>query len=187
MLIDGARDVLGFGLKSLGYSINSKNKKELQKTTEKLEKITSNVKAVVADEIKMYMAQNEAAVAVTYSGEATEMIENNKRLHYIIPSEGSNYWFDDMVIPKTAKNVKGAYKFINFMLRAENAAQNAKHIGYATPNAKALKLLPRIILKDPKIYPNEKILDNLEVYKNLGPRWLEIYNDLYLEFKMYRH
>ncbi|MDR1521778.1 MAG: ABC transporter substrate-binding protein [Streptococcaceae bacterium] len=187
MLIDGARDVLGFGLKSLGYSINIKDESKLQKTAEKLEKITPNVKAIVADEIKMYMAQNEAAVAVTYSGEATEMIENNKHLHYIIPSEGSNYWFDDMVIPKTAKNIKGAYKFINFMLRAENAAQNAKYIGYATPNIKALKLLPKAIRKDPKIYPNEKILDNLEVYQNLGPKWLEMYNNLYLEFKMYRN
>lgn len=26
----------------------------------------------------------------------------------------------------------------------------------------------------------------LEVYDNLGSRWLGIYNDLYLQFKMYR-
>jgi spermidine/putrescine transport system substrate-binding protein len=187
MLIDGSRDVFGFGLKSLGYSINSTDMRELRQTVEKLEKIAPNIKAIVADEIKMYMAQNEAAVAVIYSGEAKDMIEHNHHLHYIIPSEGSNYWFDNMVIPKTTKNIKGAYKFISFMLRSENAAQNAKYIGYATPNEKALQLLPKDTRKDPKVYPNEETLNNLEVYQNLGPRLLEIYNDLYLEFKMYKN
>ncbi len=37
-------------------------------------------------------------------------------LDYVVPKEGSNLWFDNMVIPKTAKNVEGAHKFINFML-----------------------------------------------------------------------
>ncbi|MDR1473946.1 MAG: ABC transporter substrate-binding protein [Lactobacillales bacterium] len=187
MLIDGARDVLGFGLKSLGYSINSKDKEQLQQVADKLEKMTPNVKAIVADEIKMYMAQNEAAVAVTYSGEATEIIEHNRHLHYVIPSEGSNYWFDDIVIPKAAKNIKGAYQFINFILRPENAAQNAEYIGYATPNEKALQFLPKNVREDPKVYPDEKVLNTLEVYQDLGAKWLEIYNNLYLEFKMYRN
>lgn len=45
----------------------------------------------------------ESAVAVTFSGEAAEMLENNEHLHYVIPSEGSNLWFDNIVMPKTAK------------------------------------------------------------------------------------
>ena len=51
----------------------------------------------------MYMANEESAVAVTFSGEAAEMLENNEHLHYVIPSEGSNLWFDNIVMPKTAK------------------------------------------------------------------------------------
>ena len=33
---------------------------------------------------------------------------------YVVPKEGSNVWFDNMVIPKTAQNKEGAYQFINF-------------------------------------------------------------------------
>ena len=29
-------------------------------------------------------------------------------------------------------------------------------------------------------------IGHLEVYDNLGKKWLGIYNDLYLQFKMYR-
>lgn len=186
MLIDGAREVLGLSLNSLGYSLNSKNNQELREATDKLNKLTSNVKAIVADEIKMYMINEESAVAVTFSGEASEMLDGNEHLHYVIPSEGSNLWFDNIVIPKTAKNIKGSYEFINFMLRPENAAQNAEYIGYSTPNKTAKKLLPKEISSDEQFYPSDEVIKHLEVYEDLGAKYLGIYNDLFLEFKMYR-
>lgn len=84
----------------------------------------------------MYMANEESAVAVTFSGEAADMMSENEHLHYVIPPEGSNLWFDNIVIPKTSKNQEGAYDFINFMLKPEVAKQNAEYIGYSTPNKK---------------------------------------------------
>ncbi|MGM0240177.1 ABC transporter substrate-binding protein [Enterococcus sp. AZ103] len=186
MLIDGAREVMGLSLDSLGDSINSKNMKQLNQAVDKLNTLTPNVKAIVADEIKMYMANEESAVAVTFSGEAADMMAENSHLHYVIPSEGSNLWFDNIVIPKTSKNQAGAYDFINFMLQPKNAAQNAEYIGYSTPNEKALALLPKEISNDPQFYPDDETISHLEVYKDLGSEYLQIYNDLYLEFKMYR-
>lgn len=186
MLIDGAREVLGLALNSNGDSLNSKNMSELLAASNKLNKLTPNVKAIVADEIKMYMSNEESAVAVSFSGEAADMLANNKHLHYVIPSEGSNLWFDNIVIPKTAKNIDGAYEFINFMLRPENAAQNAEYIGYSTPNKKAMSLLPKEITEDRQFYPDDETMAHLEVYEDLGPKFLGIYNDLFLEFKMYR-
>lgn len=186
LLIDGAREVMGLGLNSLGYSLNDTNKAHLMEARDKLETMTPNVKAVVGDEIKLLMADNEAGVAVTFSGEAAEMLSENEDLEYVIPKDGSNLWFDNMVIPKTAKNVNGAHKFINFMLKPENAAINAEYVGYATPNEKAVKLLPKEISSDERFYPNMDELTNLEVYDNLGKRMLSYYNELFLEFKMYR-
>lgn len=186
MLIDGAREVIGLALNSNGHSLNSKNMTELTEAAEKLQGLTPNVKAIVADEIKMYMINEESAAAVSFSGEAAEMLDNNEHLHYVIPSQGTNLWFDNIVIPKTAKNVEGAYAFINFMLEPENAAQNAEYIGYSTPNEKAMALLPDEITEDEQFYPSDETMANLEVYEDLGPEFLGIYNDLFLEFKMHR-
>ncbi|MBC1459282.1 ABC transporter substrate-binding protein [Listeria newyorkensis] len=186
LLIDGAREVMGLGLNSLGFSLNSTDEAQLQEALMKLKEMTPNVKAIVGDEIKILMAGNEAGVAVTFSGEAAEMLDQNEDLEYVIPKEGSNLWFDNMVIPKTAKNVDGAHKFINFMLKPENAAQNAEYVGYATPNEAAVKLLPKEISGDERFYPDLDQLKNLEVYDNLGKKMLAHYNELFLEFKMYR-
>ncbi|MEG0256634.1 ABC transporter substrate-binding protein [Vagococcus sp.] len=187
MLIDGAREVMGLALNSDGNSLNSKKESELIKASAKLTNLTGNVKAIVADEIKMYMINEESAAAVSFSGEASEMLDKNEHLHYVIPEEGSNLWFDNIVIPKTAKNTKGAYDFINFMLKPENAAKNAEYIGYSTPNKKAINLLPKDITEDEQFYPDEEIMKNLEVYEDLGSNYLEVYNDRFLEFKMYRN
>lgn len=75
MLFDGAREVLGLGLNSLGYSLNSKDPQQLEETVDKLYKLTPNIKAIVADEMKGYMIQNNAAIGVTFSGEASQMLE----------------------------------------------------------------------------------------------------------------
>lgn len=73
------------------------------------------------------------------------------------------------------------------MLEPKNAAQNAEYIGYATPNKAAQALLPKEVTSDPAFYPSDQVISHLEVYDNLGPKWLGTYNDLYLQFKMYRH
>lgn len=186
MLIDGAREVMGLALNEQGYSVNSKDMGQLNNAYNHLKSLTPNVKAIVADEIKQYMINNEAAIAVSFSGEASEMVDGNEHLHYVVPSEGSNLWFDNIVIPKTAKNFDAAYAFINFMLKPENAAKNAEYVGYATPNVKAEAILPKEVTSNKAFYPDETAMKHLEVYQNLGPDYLGIYNDLFLEFKMYR-
>lgn len=187
MLIDGAREVMGIGLQSQGYSLNERDPGLLRKVAENLKLLTPNIKAIVADEIKMYMIQEEAAIAVTFSGEASEMLWENEHLHYVIPEEGTNLWFDNIVIPKTAQNVEGAYAFINFMLDPENAAINADYVGYSTPNEAAIELMDPEIVEDENFYPSDEAVSHMEVYENLGSELLGIYNDLFLEVKMFRN
>lgn len=186
MLIDGAREVMGMSLNSLHYSLNDKDHDHLREAKEKLDTLTPNVKAIVGDEIRMLIENEEASIGVLWSGMAAEIMWENEDVEYVVPEEGSNLWFDNMVIPKTAKNIDGAHQFINFMLDAENAAQNTEYVGYSTPNKAAMKFLPEDITGDERFYPDEELTSKLEVYENLGHRSLAEYNDLFLEFKMHR-
>ena len=70
------------------------------------------------------------------------------------------------------------------MLRPENAAQNAKFIGYATPNEKAKELLPEEVTSDEQFYPDLSSIGKAEVYEDLSPAMLQLYNDLFLKFKI---
>lgn len=185
LMVDGAREAMGIGLNSLHYSLNDTNLDHLHEAQAKLEELTPNIKAIVGDEIKMLMANEEAAIGIVWSGDAADIMGENEELDYVVPKEGSNLWFDNMVIPKTSKNIEGAHLFINFMLEPENAAQNTEYVSYSTPNKTALQYLPEEMVEDERFYPDEELTEKLEVYENLGKKMLAYYNDLYLEFKIY--
>ncbi|SEI74741.1 spermidine/putrescine transport system substrate-binding protein [Bhargavaea ginsengi] len=184
ILVDSAREVIGMGLNSLGYSLNSTDEAELDAASAKLDELTPNVKAIIGDEIVEMMRRNEAAIALTWSGQALDMMYINESIDFAVPEEGSNLWFDNMIIPKTAANVDGAHQFINFMLDAEVAAQNADWVGYSTPNAAGLELMDPEVTGDERFYPDEEIRERLEVYRNLGPEMTGEYNERFLRFKM---
>jgi len=185
LLIDGAREVMGMGLNSLYYSLNDTNKDHLLEAKEKLETLTPNIKAIVGDEIRLLMQNDEAPIGVVWSGTAAELMWEKDNLEYVVPEEGSNLWFDNMVIPKTAKNVDAAHQFINFMLDPEVAAQNTEYVGYSTPNKEALNYMDEETVNDERFYPSEEMTARLEVYENLGKHNLAYYNELYLQFKMH--
>lgn len=181
---DGARETLGIGLLADNLSLNTCDKDKLVRVSNELVGYMANVRAILADEIRMYMALGEANVGITFSGDAASAIDSNPDLAYAIPKEGSNIWFDSMVIPKTSKNTEAAYAFINFMLRAENAAQNAEYISYATPNKKALALIDPAMRNNKTLYPDDDVIDRLEVFKALDKKTTILYNDLFLDLKI---
>ncbi|MFC4652412.1 PotD/PotF family extracellular solute-binding protein [Lactococcus nasutitermitis] len=183
LLTDDTRDVMGMGLIATGSSVNSTNKVQVTKAYQYLLKLSPNIKAILGDEIMNYMVDNETPMAVVYSGQAEEMTTTNSHLHYVIPKK-TNIWYDNLAIPKTCKNIKAAYAFINFMQEPQNAAKNAEYVGYSTPNDKAKALLPKAVREDKEYYPNESIIKDDEAYTNISPYWTGVYNDLYLQIKM---
>ncbi|CAK1243571.1 Spermidine/putrescine-binding periplasmic protein (PotD) [Fructobacillus cardui] len=186
MLVDSARDILGMTLISQGKSVNDQNVADLAAAKGKLDTLMPNVKAIVADELKIYMAQGEASIGVTYSGEAAQAMSQNSDLAYLVPKDGSNEWFDNLVIPKNANHKEAAYALINFLNKPENAKQNAEYVGYATANQGAYALLPADEKSDPAFYPSAATLDRLQVYQTFNQEWTQRYNDAFLEFKISR-
>lgn len=183
-LIDGAREIVGMGLNSLHYSLNDTDPEHLQEAYDKLVSLKPNVRALLGDENKLLMASGEVSIGITWSGDASEIMAENEDLDYVVPEEGSNLWFDNMVIPKTAKNIDAAHEFINFMLDPKVAAQNTEYVSYSTPNKEALQYMPEEMVNDERFYPPPELTDRLEVYENLGKENLARYNELFLKFKM---
>lgn len=184
MLIDAPRESIGMALQSLGYSENDANKRHIAKAKKQLTRLGPNVKAILNDEIRSYVVSGESNVAVAYSGIADYAHAENKNIQYIVPSHGGSIWTDNISIPKSAKNKKAAYAFINFLLQPKNAAKNAEYVAYSSPNLTAKKYLPKSITSDQILYPKRSTLVNLEHYQVLSDHTTEKYNDAWLEAKL---
>lgn len=184
-MFDSIRDTLAISLSKLGYSLNSTDKNELEQATQELIKQKSLVQSYVMDEVKDKMINGEATLATIYSGDAIFIQEEapDLNLKYVIPKEGSNIWFDVMVIPKGAKHKTEAELFINFLSDPENAKENVEYIGYATPNTAAYELLDEETQSDETVYPPDEILDKCEIYKDLGDK-IKLYDDAWLKVKI---
>lgn len=182
LMLDSQRDAIGITLKMLGYSLNSKDERELLEAKNMLVLQKPLVLAYVGDEVKDKMIGNEAAMAVVWSGDAVYMKRENPDLEYVIPREGSNIWFDAMVIPKTSQHKAEAEKFINFMCSTDIAFKNADYIGYSTPNKEVIKMLPEELTTDKSYYPAEGDLKNSEVFEDLSDV-LPFYDKIWTEIK----
>lgn len=184
MLIDAPRESMGLGLQALGYSENDRNQQHIIAAKQKLAQLGPNVKAILNDEIRTYVASGEANVAVAYSGVADFAHTINPNINYVIPKDGGSVWTDNMSIPNNAKNKTAAYAFINFLLEPKNAAKNAEYVAYSSPNLAARKYLPKAIINDEILYPKRSELKHLEHYEVLPTVTVQAYNDQWLEAKM---
>ncbi len=182
LMLDSQRDSIAVALKKLGYSLNSRKEEELELAKKELIKQKPLVLAYVGDEVKDMMIGEEAALAVVWSGDAIYMMSQNKDLDYVIPKEGSNYWFDNMVIPKSSKHKEQAEKFINFMTRKDVALKNTKYIGYSTTNKETVKMLDNKFQNNKVAYPTAKDLEGSEVFHDPGD-FLKVYDRIWTEVK----
>ena len=83
------------------------------------------------------MRSGEVHVAMAWDGAGWKLHAEDPNIDFVAPRSGALGWIDTFAIPAKAKNVKGAYKWINFMLRPENAAAftNAEKYGTASNGA----------------------------------------------------
>ena len=167
-MYDSLRDSIGITLKYLGYDLNTRNADEVAAARDKLIEQAPIRKGWGTDDLRATMENGKAAMCVIYSGDAYCGMDANKDLAYAVPMEGSNVWFDNVIIPKTAKNVEAAHAFINFLNDGNIAARNTEYIGYSTPNKAALDILGPEYTEDETYNPPQDVLDRCEIFHDLG-------------------
>jgi len=181
MMIGDVRDVMGAALKTLGYSLNSQDPRELAEAEKLLMAQRPFVKKYGYMPInkKSDLIKGNYWMAMVYSGDALTLADLSANIAYVTPVEGTSLWLDSIMVLKDSKKQKLAFQFINFLHEPENAAKLAAFVSMATPNAAARKLLPKEHLGNPDIYPPQAVLDKCEFYASLPPRVLKRYNEIF--------
>jgi len=168
LLTNDVREVFHIGLRVLGYSGNSTNEQEIAAAYEKLRELMPSVRAFNSDAPRMPYLEGEADIGLIWNGEAVMAQEELPELVYVYPEEGAVIWVDNFVIPKNARNVEAAHKFIDYVLQPEVAARISEEIGYATPNLPARELLPPEVRENRTSYPADEDLVNAEFQSDVG-------------------
>lgn len=186
MMMDSLRDGFMIPLKILGCSCNTSNEDEISKAADKLIEQKELVYKYATDAIRDLLLNESANIGVIYSGEAIYCQEDDEDMHYVLPEEGSNIWFDTWTIPKVAENKENAEKWINFMYRPDIALKTYEYLHYGTPNVEAEKMIAELYPEDfenPALFPDESLIAKCETYHYLGKETDAMYNKYWKKFK----
>lgn len=183
IMADSVRDSFMVAEKLLGYSLNTTDDDKLRKAQNLLIEQKPLVYSYLVDEAQDEMIAENAAMAVVYSGEAGLALEYNDNLAFSVPDEGSNMWIDSWFMPKSAKHIENAEKFLNFLCREDIAALNFDYVYYATPNTKVKDSLDEELQENTTVFPPQETLNNCEVLKSLDDEAAMRYNLYWKEIK----
>jgi len=181
-MLNDMREAFGAALKSLGYSINTTDPKQLEAARDVLIRWKKNLAKFENEQYKTGLASGEFLMVQGYSGDIQQAMEDNKDIGFVVPKEGTSISCDDMVIPKTATNVDLATAFINDMLDPKVSAENIDFIGYIAPNKDAYPLISEDLRNDPNIFLPPALSAKCEIIGDIGES-LKLYTKLWDEVK----
>jgi putrescine transport system substrate-binding protein len=166
-MLDASDDVFAAALGFLKLNPNTKEPAELEKAADLLMSVRPYVRKFHSSEYLNALASGEICLVLGYSGDIKQAqkraaeAKNGVEIGYAIPKEGAQLWFDNLVIPKDARNVAEAHALINFLLKPEVAAKNSNLVSYANGNGASRPLIDKAILDDKTIYPDEPTMKSL--------------------------
>ncbi len=125
------------------------------------------------DALLELMRNGEVDVAMAWDNGGWKLHEQNPDIDFIAPKSGALGWIDTFAIPAKAKNVDAAYKWINFMMRPENAGYFTSQEKVATASQGANAYVAADVAANfERCFPKETI-DNIKWYPPV-PAKLEV-------------
>ena len=188
-MLDSSDDMLAAALHYLGLDPNTTREVDYQKSAELMFKVRPFIRKFHSSEYIDALVRGEICFVVGYSGdikqaqkrvaEARSPIE----IAYAIPQEGAQLWFDNVAIPRDARNVAEAHEFINYLQAPEVAARNSNFISYANGNLASQNFIDKAMLEDTTIYPDAAMMAKLYIIKAHDAQTTRLMNRLWTRVK----
>lgn len=187
--LDSASEVLGTALAYLGFHPNSIDRDELEAAGDVVRAVRPYIKYFDSTKMLLDMPSQEVCIAHSWSGDYSVAAKRARDegididLGFTIPDEGSLMWFDLLLIPSDAPNVKNAHLFINYLMRPEVIAKITNFTGYANANTAAIHLVDQVLASDLAVYPDEAIIARSTVTLSYPPKLQRLRSRLWTRIK----
>ncbi|MFA6982848.1 MAG: spermidine/putrescine ABC transporter substrate-binding protein [Sedimentibacter sp.] len=180
IMMDSQRDSFAAALKLLGYSLNTVDENELDEAKALLIEQRPLVMAYITDGSPDIMINEEADMALVWSGEAVSAMTENENLDFVIPKEGSNIWIDAMIIPSTTEKQELAEKLIDFLCSTDATLRNIDEVWYSTVHTEAIKQVDEELLSNPAFNIPQDDIDKMEMLRD-PKEFIELYSERWTE------
>lgn len=152
-MLDDPEDAIGACLLKLGYPFGSTDQRQLQKAKADAIAQKQLLRAYLNADVRDQLVSGDVIEAQLWSTTAAQAIHGNAKLGFAYPDEGYPLYCDCAAVLRESKRYELAHEFLEFLLRPDVAAANARVAETATANGVAQSMLPR----DPVLYPPDDI------------------------------
>lgn len=174
--VTGPRNLFPIALASLGYDPNSKNDKEIKEAYEWLQKYVPNVTGFDSDSAETMLINGASVAGLLFDGQASKAFSDMGDDALVVAplKDKVQLGVDELVIPKGAKNKENAEKFLNFLLDADNSAQNLTDMmdsdgqAYACPNEAAVNKMSDAYKTAPALDIPKTVKENYFLQLDIG-------------------
>jgi putrescine transport system substrate-binding protein len=158
--LDSASEVLPVAMLYAGKPAYSKVAADYDAAAKLLQSVRPFVTRFSSSGYINDLAAGQVCVVMGFSGDINiaraRSIEANPKaapaIEAFVPTGGATLFFDSMAIPKDAKHVANAHRFINYILRSEVHASLTNKVFYANPNAASLKFVKKDVADNKTIF-----------------------------------
>lgn len=134
-LLDEPEQIFGNYFHYHGIDPNTNSKAEYEKAAlDIIKNIRPYIKYFDSNKYQNDFTAGNLCLVMGYSGDVVRSVQRAKKINpnvtltYIIPKEGTNIWFDMLMIPKGAKDLDKSYALMNYILDPYVSAQNSNYL-----------------------------------------------------------
>jgi spermidine/putrescine transport system substrate-binding protein len=167
-MLDEVREVVGAALIATGHHPNDVSDEALGEAREVLSRQRPNVAAYDSDNFVGPVISGAVDVHHAWSGPAAHAVRQHSELRYVVPTEGAILWITAAAIPAGAPDPAASLSLLATLTEPELAAQTTALNGFATPSARARRLLSEELRTDGALFPDEDILKRCHMLRDLG-------------------
>ncbi|QMT33723.1 extracellular solute-binding protein [Conchiformibius steedae DSM 2580] len=187
-LWDTPSEMFPIVLNYIGKDPKGDNPDDLKAAADVLQAIRPDVKQFSASYIDSLARGDFCLVAgnggdLNMAKKRSEEVKSNVGIEVLTP-KGMGFWVESWVIPKDAKNVANAHKYINYTLDPEIAAKNALEVTFAPASLPAREKLPKELVETRSIFPTADDMKNGFVMPQMSDEAKKTTTALWQKLKM---
>ena len=175
---DDPVEIMHWTLLSQGTSPEGVSGADLERVRPILQKWLPMVHLFVPYNSHEPMLKGDGALGVIYSGDAAILIDKDPKFQWILPAEQTRMIVDCLAIPKGARHVENAERFMNFLLRPDVSKMFSDFWPGTNPNLKARELMSPKQLANEASYPTAEQMSRLKPIRNVRAEDVETMSNI---------
>lgn len=167
-MLNDQREVFGMALRSMGYSLNSRDPEIIEEAKQKLIIQKPLVKSYTSDLFDRMLVSGDVVLAHAWGGPVARAMKERSTIRYVVPQEGGTVWTDCLTILKTSKRKSTGMAFINYLLDTEVAVRASNRLFFASANHLVKDRLDHSVRQNHAVYPPDDVWERMEWMRDAG-------------------